>query len=150
MLFALPLALLLASHGSGPDSLVRVRSATPASTTIARVEPALAARKLRLFAVVDHAANARDAGLTLRPATVFLFGNPAVGTRVMQCDLASAIDLPLRLLVWEDPDGTAWVGYHDPAGLAASHRLAGCEEPLAAMSRALRALAGEVAAEPKP
>jgi uncharacterized protein (DUF302 family) len=149
MVPALLLALAL-DAAPAADTLVRVRSAAPAAATIARVEPALAARKLTLFATVDHAANARTAGLALGPATVFLFGNPAVGTRVMQCDAASAIDLPLRLLVWEAPDGVTWVGYHDPAGLAGRHDLAKCAEPLAAMSRALGAIAAEVAGQPKP
>jgi len=148
VLTSLLLALLAATPAS--DSLVRVRSNAPAASTIARVEPALAARKLTLFATIDHAANARAAGLALPPATVFVFGNPAVGTRVMQCDLASAIDLPLRLLVWESPDGAVWVGYRDPVGLGAQHELSRCAEVLAAMSRALGALAAEIAGQPKP
>ncbi len=150
MLAPLLLILALAPGHPATDTLVRVRSAAPAAATIARAAPALAARKLTLFATIDHAANARAADLTLRPATVFVFGNPAVGTRVMQCDLASAIDLPLRLLVWEDADGTAWVGYRDPAGLAGHHDLARCAEILTAMSRALGALAAEIAGEAKP
>ena len=148
MLTSLLLALLAATPAS--DSLVRVRSNAPAASTIARVEPALAARKLNLFATIDHAANARAAGLALPPATVFVFGNPAVGTRVMQCDLASAIDLPLRLLVWEAPDGAVWVGYRDPLGLSAQYDLSRCTEVLAAMSRALGAIAAEIAGQPKP
>ena len=148
MLTSLLLALLTATPVS--DTLVRVRSDAPAAATIARVEPALATRKLTLFATIDHAENARAAGLVLPPATVFIFGNPAVGTRVMQCDLASAIDLPLRLVVWESPEGAVWVGYRDPAGLAARHDLARCAEIVTAMSRALGALAAEIAGQPKP
>ncbi|HEX9165765.1 MAG TPA: DUF302 domain-containing protein [Gemmatimonadales bacterium] len=149
MLAALLLTLALAPGLSATDTLVRVRSDAPAAATIARVAPTLAARKLTLFATVDHAENARAAGLTLPAATVFIFGNPAAGTRVMQCDIASAIDLPLRLLVWE-ADGAAWVGYRDPAGLAGHHDLARCGEILAAMSRALGAIAAQVAGTPKP
>jgi uncharacterized protein (DUF302 family) len=147
VLTSLLLALIVATPAS--DSLLRVRSNASAASTIARVEPALAARKLTLFATIDHAANAQGAGLPLGPATLFIFGNPAVGTRVMQCDPASAIDLPLRLLVWEALDGTTWVGYRDPAGLAARHDLAKCAEPLAGMSRAMGAIAAEVAGHPK-
>lgn len=142
------LALALASGASAPDSIVRVRATGTAEAVLARVGPVLTQRNLRLFGTVDHAANAEAAGLTLGAATVFTFGNPAVGTRVMQCDPASALDLPLRLLVWEDADGGVWVGYHDPAALASRYRLADCAQVLGAMSRAMAAVAGEVAGRP--
>lgn len=150
MLAPLLLILALAPGHPATDTLVRVRSAAPAAATIARAAPALAARKLTLFATIDHAENARAAGLALPPATVFIFGNPAVGTRVMQCDLASAIDLPLKVLVWEASDGAVWVSYRDPAGLTGHHDLARCAEILTAMSRALAAIAAEVAGTLKP
>jgi uncharacterized protein (DUF302 family) len=150
MLLSLPVAFLLVIRGPAPDSLVRFRSDTSAAATIARVGPALTARGLTLFAAVDHAANARDAGLSLPPATAFLFGSPAVGTRVMQCDLASALDLPLRILVWEEPQGAVWVGYRDPAELASRYGLSACRDVLARMASAVRALATEIAGSRTP
>jgi uncharacterized protein (DUF302 family) len=130
------------------DGLVQIRSNAPAAATVARVEPALASRGLRLFATVDHAANARAVNLELRPNTVFIFGNPTVGTRVMQCAASAGIDLPLRLLVWEEKDGSVWVGYNDPDWLARRHDVGECGTVLAGMKRALAALAAEIAGHP--
>ena len=130
------------------DGLVQIRSNGTAAATMARVAPALASRGLRLFATVDHAANARAVNLDLRPSTVFIFGNPAVGTLVIQCAATAAIDLPLKLLVWEEKDGSVWVGYNDPDWLARRHEIGECDGVLTGMRRALAELATEVAGKP--
>jgi uncharacterized protein (DUF302 family) len=130
------------------DGLVQIRSNATAAATVARVEPALAARGLRLFATVDHAANARAVNLELRPNTVFIFGNPAVGSRVMQCAATAGIDLPLKLLVWEEKDGSVWVGYNDPDWLARRHEVGECGGVLTGMKRAMATLAAEIAGHP--
>ena len=130
------------------DGLVQIRSNATVAATMARVGPALATRGLRLFATVDHAANARAVNLDLRPSTVFIFGNPAVGTLVIQCAATAAIDLPLKLLVWEEKDGSVWVGYNDPEWLARRHEIGECGGVLTGMRRALAELAGEVAGKP--
>lgn len=78
---------------------------------------------MKLFAVVDHSGEARQAGLELRDTLVVLFGNPAAGTPVMVASPLAALDLPLKVLVWEDEDQTK-VSYTDPAALAARYDLA--------------------------
>ena len=130
------------------DGLVQFRSNASAEATVARVAPALASRGLTLFATVDHQANARAVNLELRPSTVFIFGNPSVGSRLMQCAPTAAIDLPLKLLVWEAADGIVWVGVNDPAWLAERHGAGECGGVVAGMRRALAALAAEVAGNP--
>ncbi len=79
-----------------------------------------------MFAVVDHAAAARAAGLELHDEVLAIFGNPAVGTALMQQDPASGIDLPLKLLIWDD-HGTTRIGYLPPLELANRYDL----EPVA-------------------
>lgn len=106
------------------DGLVTYRSDADFEATVARVEPALEARDLTLVATVDHAENAASVGAELPPTTLFLFGNPEVGTPPMQARRTAAIDLPQKLLVWEAA-GDVYVTYNDPQYLAARHGLEG-------------------------
>lgn len=147
------LALLAAPPAVGlkapPDrALVEVRSRFTVAETLSRLENVVAARGLTLFARVDHARNAAGAGLVLPPAVLLVVGNAAVGTRVMQCDPRVAVELPLRLLVREDPAGAVWVGYADPRPLADRYRLADCTAVLERMAAALDGIAREAAGDP--
>jgi uncharacterized protein (DUF302 family) len=90
--------------------------------TVARLTGMIAAKGMRLFAVIDQAAEARQAGLELRETTLVLFGSPKAGTPVMAASPLAALDLPLKVLVWADGDQTK-VSYYAPAALAASHHL---------------------------
>jgi uncharacterized protein (DUF302 family) len=140
--------LLLATPGlvsAQQDGMVRVRSVRTIGQTVSALDSALAARKLTVFARVDHAANARDVGLELRPTVVHIFGNPQIGTRLMQCTQTSAIDLPLRMLVWQDENGAVWVGYEDLSRLAVRHEIPGCQEPLDRMKAGMAAVAAGAA-----
>ena len=103
--------------------------------TVARLEGVLAARGVKLFAVIDHGGEAA-AGLELRDTKVVIFGNPAAGTPVMQAAPLAALDLPLRVLVWADGDHTR-IDYASPAELAARYDLS---EALAARLAAVDAV----------
>jgi uncharacterized protein (DUF302 family) len=127
------------------DGMTRVRSTRDFGQTVRALDSALTARNLTVFARVDHAANAQRVSLELRPTTLFIFGNPQVGTRLMQCQQTSAIDLPLRMLVWEDSTRAVWVGYVAPAQLAERHGLEECREALDRIGAALSALAAGAA-----
>ena len=126
------------------NGLVSVRSNVSASTTVDRLLAALAARKLTVFARVDHAAGAASVGLKLRPTEVVIFGNPQGGTALMQDRQTAGIDLPLKALVWEAADGTAWLAYNDPAWLAQRHGLGAAS---AAATKAIAAMLAAVAQE---
>ena len=90
--------------------------------TVARLTGMITAKGMRLFAVIDQAAEARRVGLTLRETTLVIFGSPQAGTPVMAAAPLSALDLPLKVLVWADGDKVK-VSYYGPAALAArSHR----------------------------
>ena len=124
--------------------MVTVTSAHDFSAALARLQDALTRRGLTVFAQIDHAAGAREAGLDLPDETVVVFGNPRAGTPLMQDDPRVGIELPLRMLVWDGGDGTR-LGYRDPRDLAASYDVGGHAEALTAMATLLEGLAAEVA-----
>jgi uncharacterized protein (DUF302 family) len=90
--------------------------------TVSRLTELLDARGLKLFSIIDQAAEASDVGLKLRPTTLVLFGSPAAGTPVMVASPLSALDLPLKILVWVDNQQTK-VSYVSPSALAARYEL---------------------------
>ncbi|WP_052697811.1 DUF302 domain-containing protein [Luteibacter yeojuensis] len=109
----------------GPADLVVSRSTSDVASTQARAKAALEKLGVPVFATFDHGANAKEAGLPLRPTVVLVFGNPKVGTLLMQGNQAFALDLPLRLAIWQDEQGRTWVGYHDLQRVAAGYGMEG-------------------------
>ncbi len=97
---------------------------------------------LRLIRVVDHRAAAATRGLELAPTTELFFGNPALGTPLMQASQTTGIDLPQKMVVWEDLLGIVRVGYNAPAYLASRHRIEGADDRLQVVANALAGLAG--------
>jgi uncharacterized protein (DUF302 family) len=102
--------------------IVTKLSPRPVSETVTRLTDMVTARGMKVFAVIDQAAEARSAGLELRDTTLVIFGNPAGGTPVMAAEPLAALDLPLKVLVWDDA-GQAKVSYYAPATLAGRHHL---------------------------
>jgi uncharacterized protein (DUF302 family) len=103
------------------DVVTKVSALTVADAT-AKLTGILAAKGVKLFAVIDQAAEARQAGLTLRETVLVIFGNPAAGTPVMAASPLAALDLPLKVLIWSD-EGQTKVSYYAPAAIAARHHL---------------------------
>ena len=97
-------------------------SPLPVAGTVAKLTGILSAKGVKLFAVIDQSAEARQAGLSLRETTLVIFGSPAAGTPVMAASPLAALDLPLKVLVWDD-DGQTSVTYYSPAAVAARHHL---------------------------
>ena len=114
------------------DTLIVTGSRHDVPTTVRRLTAALDARGIRLFAVIDHAAGAAEAGLELPEEVVLIFGAPRVGTLLMQADPRAGLDLPLRTLVWSD-GGTTRVAFHDPRTLAADFTLTDRSDTLTAL-----------------
>jgi len=128
--------------GDPPDAgLVTLPSAHGVSETIERLKSLLVQKEIQVFAHIDHAAGAKMAGLQLRPTQVLIFGNAKAGTPLMQCRQTIGLDLPLRVLVWEDEVGRAWLTYRRPESLALSHHVAGREEAVKTLDAGLAALA---------
>lgn len=91
--------------------------------TVARFESLLESKGVKLFAVVDHSGEAEKAGLKMPPTKLLIFGSPVAGTPVMLASPSIAIDLPLKLLVWQDANGSTWISFNDPAYLQARHNV---------------------------
>jgi len=124
-----------------PEGLVTRSSRHGPKETMDRLQAAVTAKGMAVFARIDHAAGAAEAGLSLRPTEVLIFGNAKAGTPLMQAGQTAGIDLPLKALVWQDAAGTTWLSYNDPASIAQRHQVGGVAEIVDRMSVALRAVA---------
>jgi uncharacterized protein (DUF302 family) len=124
--------------------MVELTASDSAEQVEARLREALDAHGLQLFARIDHAAGGRKAGLEMEPNVVLTFGNVHVGTPLMQADPRVGLELPLRMLIWQDAGGTH-VGYSDPRELAARYGLGGHRETLERQAAVLDELAAAAA-----
>lgn len=127
------------------DGFIARESAYDVPVTLQRLKAALNAKDITIFSVIDHGEGAAQAGLSLRPTVLVIFGNPKSGTPLMQASQTAAIDLPLKILIWEDEAGKTRLAYNDPAWIAARH---GAGASVAsALSAMLARLAGEVSGD---
>jgi uncharacterized protein (DUF302 family) len=91
--------------------------------TVEKLKGILQAKGVSLFALVDHSGEAEKAGMKMRPTKLLIFGSPKAGTPLMLAAPSSAIDLPLKMLIWEDAQGKVWVSYNSPGYLQQRHGL---------------------------
>ncbi len=105
------------------DGMIDRQSVHSVPETVARIEGLLHAKGITLFARIDHSGEAHKAGFDMPPTMLLIFGNPKGGTPLMLASPSSAIDLPLKLLVWEDALGQVWVTYNSPQFLRDRHHL---------------------------
>src|SRR5256885_6767279 len=124
------------------DGLTTLSSSNAPKDTMNRLEAAVKAHGMTVFARIDHAAGAAAVGLSLRPTELLIFGNAKGGTPLMQSAPTIGIDLPLKALVWQDASDKTWLSYNDPSWLAKRHSL-GHEigAAVSGMSAALEAIA---------
>ena len=130
--------------------MITLRCAGDADAVAVRIEALAEARGLTVFARVDHAAGARAAGMSLPPTVLLLLGDARVGTPLMTMARTAGLDLPLRVLVWEDEPGVTWLTYSDPAWIAARHQIDSDADPTILAMSAFLERVGDVAAEPAP
>ncbi len=91
--------------------------------TVEKLKGILQAKGVTLFALVDHSGEAEKVEMKMRPTKLLIFGSPKAGTPVMLAAPSSAIDLPLKILIWEDAQGKVWVSYNSPVYLQERHGL---------------------------
>jgi uncharacterized protein (DUF302 family) len=120
--------------------LITVASEFGPKETMDRLEKEIRGRRLTVFARVDHAAGATEAGLKLRPTELIIFGNARGGTPLMQASQTSGIDLPLKILVWEDAETRTSVSYNDPSWIVERHGLGVSAEIVDSLKAALKAI----------
>src|SRR6202035_2110015 len=96
------------------DGLTTIPSRHAVTATIDRLAAGVTAKGMTVFARIDHAKGAHDAGLDLRPTELLIFGNARAGTPLMQAQQTAGIDLPLKALAWEDAAGKVWLSFNDP------------------------------------
>jgi len=137
--------LALSSVGHAADGLQSVISEHDVTTTLDRLETVLGEKGMNVFGRVDHAGNADSVELSLRPTSLLIFGNPKLGTPLMNCAQSVAIDLPQKMLAWEDEAGAVHLGWNDPAYLVARHGIED-EQCLAIIEKVSGALANFAAA----
>ena len=131
------------------DGLITIPSSYGAKNTADRLDATIKARGMTVFARIDHAAGAAEAGLSLRPTELLVFGNAKGGTPLMQSNQMIGIDLPLKALVWQDETGKIWLSYNDPSWLAKRHELGShLDPPVSAMIAGVSAIAREAAGLP--
>lgn len=105
------------------NGIAHVPSRHPVDQTVANLKEILQAKGITLFALVDHSGEAEKAGLNMLPTKLVIFGNPKAGTPLMIASPSSAIDLPLKILIWQDAGGRVWLSYNTPAYLQERHHL---------------------------
>jgi uncharacterized protein (DUF302 family) len=137
------LLLLVTTPLMAEQEIVSVKSMHNVQETADRLESVLQSKGMTVIARIDHSAAAHNAGMDLRPTELLIFGNPKVGTPLMQCQQSIALDLPQKALIWEDESGTVWISYNDPEYLVTRHDLEGCEEVIAKVKAALSNFARE-------
>jgi uncharacterized protein (DUF302 family) len=139
---------LLGAQAMAAEGLITVPSSFGPQETMAKLEAEVKAKGLTVFAHVDHAAGAAAVGMTLLPTDLLIFGNAKGGTPLMQAAQTVGIDLPLKVLVWQDASGKTFVSYNDPAWIAKRHGLG--PEADATVKALSGALAAITAAATKP
>lgn len=129
------------------NGLINLKSTQPVKVTTDRLEEIIKAKGMNIVARVNHAAAAEKIGEILRPTELILFGNPQAGTPLMQSQQSVGIDLPQKILVWEDDQGKVWLTYNNPDYLKARHGIEGCDELIDNISKALDGISHAASAD---
>lgn len=120
--------------------MIKKQSQFEVDVTVDRLEAFLKEQGVNPIARVDHAAAANSVGMELRPTQVLFFGNPKLGTPLMQRNQMAGLDLPMRILVWEAEDGVTWLGYNSPQSIIDTLNMVNVSDVSNMMTTALDAL----------
>ncbi len=132
-------SFIFSTYVGATESMISVESNYSAKVTADRLESIIKEKGLTLFARIDHQKNAAGVDLELRATEVILFGNPKVGTPLMQCAQEVAIDLPQKVLIREDSESKVWLSYNNPEYIRERHKIQGCDKVINKISKVLNA-----------
>ena len=127
------------------DGVIRLRSTHSVAETVARVKAAIAAKGVRFFDAIDQQALGKEAGLTVPPSTLVLFGNPPLGVQFLQANPYAGIDWPVRMLVVEEADGSVWLAWTDFKFIARRYHIENRVAQFKMASEVAASIAGDAA-----
>ena len=119
------------------EGLINVQSDFNVKETTDRLENILNEKGMTIFNQINHSDAAQKVGVELRKTRLIIFGNPKVGSPLMQCQQSIAIDLPQKAIIWEDDKSKVWISYNDPRFLGKRHNFIGCDEVITKVEKAL-------------
>ena len=119
------------------EGLINVQSDFSVKETTDRLEKILNKKGMTIFNQINHSDAAQKVGVELRETQLIIFGNPKVGSPLMQCQQSVAIDLPQKAIIWEDDKSKVWISYNDPRYLGKRHNIIGCDDVISKVEKAL-------------
>jgi uncharacterized protein (DUF302 family) len=131
------LAAILVPAAHADEGVVTKKSANSVGVTLDCLAKELKGKGLTIFARVDHTKNAEGVGLSLRPTQLLIFGNPKLGTLLMDSNQLAGLDLPMKALAWQDAEGQVWLSYNAPTYIAGRHHITDQVEAVKKMTGAL-------------
>ena len=135
----------ISASAMAAEGVVNIAASKSVAETADNLEKVFASKGMTIFNRIKHSESAKEVGIELRDTEVIIFGNPKIGSQLMKCQQSVAIDLPQKLLVWEDEDSNVWITYNDPAYLVDRHSIEGCDEVANTVSNALSNLTNAAA-----
>lgn len=147
VLFAFVLTVTSAAVGKAEDGIVKVKSVYSVSETIARLKQDIAAKGIMFFSEIDQSKLAANAGVTLRPSTLLMFGNPPLGTLFLTSNPNSGLDWPVRLLVIQDEKGDVYAVYTDFDWIARRHNITDRKEQFDTANKVVASITSSVRAK---
>jgi len=133
-------SFIFSTYVAATESIISVESDYSTKVTADRLESIIKEKGLTLFARIDHQKNAAGVDLELRATEVIIFGNPKVGTPLIQCAQEVAIDLPQKVLIREDLESKVWLSYNNPEYIRERHKIQGCDKVIDKISKVLNAV----------
>ena len=143
-------ACILAAAAPPPvasDGTVKLRSAYSMTETIERLKQDIASKGITFFTAIEQSKLAEDAGVKLRPSTLLIFGNPALGVQFITSNPIAGLDWPVRLLVFQDDNGAVWTAYTDFQWIAHRHQITNRDAAFSKASEVIASITSSVRAQ---